>query len=128
MSDPTPEAYEAAGRAYCLTRFDYHRAAYVSDQARLDHIAVDASSTTEEPWLRVVVDAVWKIAEATVRAKVAAEIRSRPPISFPVVMRCVPYWNSLSGPYGNGYLEWCARIAEGNGDKTKTSSAGPSGG
>lgn len=76
MTEPTSEAYEAAARAYCLIRFDYLRPAYISDEAHLDHIAVDVSSTTDQPWLRAAVDAVWDLAEATVRAKVAAEIRS----------------------------------------------------
>lgn len=122
MTDPTPEAYAAAARAYCLIRFDYLRPAYISDEAHLGHIAVDVSSTTDEPWLRAAVDAVWDLAEATVRAKVAAEIRAES-------SRQRAIWGEHStATTADVAYDLAARIAVGNGDETKTSSAGPYGG
>jgi hypothetical protein len=100
LTDPT-EAYEAAARAYCLNQYTYDPVAYVSDRARRDHIAVDTSSTAEEPWLRAAVDAVFPIMEAATRAKVAAEIRQK---SFT--------W-CMDGT-GRHLVENCAKIAEGS--------------
>jgi hypothetical protein len=115
MTEPTPEAYEAAARAYCLIRFDYLRAAYISDEAHLDHIAVDVSSTTDEPWLKAVVDAVWDLAEATVRAKVAAEIRQVVAIADEVD---VTDWQRGYRACAQNVEVRFARIAEGKGDET----------
>lgn len=53
------------------------------------------------------------------RAAAAAAIRDLsqpPPKVFPVELSHSPYWSSLSGPYGDGWIEWCARVAEGKSD------------
>lgn len=52
MTDP----YLAAGRAYCLAKFDYD-GGYARADGREKHIAADAASTAATPWLRAVVDA-----------------------------------------------------------------------
>ncbi len=60
MAEPTPEAYEAAMRA--LSGAATSRGYRLRDE--------------REPLAHAAVDAVWDLAEATVRAKVAAEIRA----------------------------------------------------
>lgn len=61
--DPARQAaYEAAGRAYCLTRFNYPPGVYLSAEYREKQITLDASATAEEDWLTAVVDAVWDLA------------------------------------------------------------------
>ena len=52
-----------------------------------------------------------KVAAAAVRALAAPGAR------FPLDLCRSPYWSSLSGPYAEGYIEWCARIAEGGTDE-----------
>jgi predicted RNase H-like HicB family nuclease len=51
--------YEAAGRIYCLAKFDYNRDHYVSAEAREQHITNDAKSQSESGWFRAVVDHVY---------------------------------------------------------------------
>lgn len=101
MTSPTPEAYEAAARAYCVTKFPYPPTSYISDEARLGHIEYDTRGTLDDLWLRPVVDAVWRIAEREVRAKVAAEIRQKS------LTWC------MDGT-GRHLVENCAKIAEGS--------------
>ena len=81
MTEPTPEAYEAAFRA--VDDGDYNTA-------------------------QIAVDAVWKIAEATVRAKVAAEIRAA----------CECATSDDQAIVRSCEYERAARIAEGKGDET----------
>lgn len=64
MTEPTPEAYAAARNAAQAVYFS-HVGQTVTQAGRL-----------VDPYARAAVDAVWPIAEATVRAKVAAEIRA----------------------------------------------------
>ena len=58
MTDPDP-IYLTAARAWCTARFPYDHA---TAEAREQHIAHDAASTADEPWLRAVVDAA-RVAE-----------------------------------------------------------------
>ena len=115
MTEPTPEAYEAAARAYCRIRFDYRPERYASDEARQRRMATDATHTTQDSSLRAMVDAVWPLAEAQVRAKVAAEIRAEHERIRPRDMR---QFDGLVGMASSGAYENAARIAEGKGDET----------
>lgn len=54
MTDPDP-TYLTAARAWCLAKFPYDHA---DQAAREQHLAYDAASTADEPWLRALVDAV----------------------------------------------------------------------
>lgn len=53
-----------------------------------------------------------QVAAAAVRALAA------PGAQFPRDLCRSPYWSSLSGPYAEGYIEWCARAAEGPADES----------
>jgi hypothetical protein len=55
------EVYEAAGRAYCLARYTYSPAAYVSDEARERHIARDALDEARQPSTRAAVNAAVRL-------------------------------------------------------------------
>lgn len=95
MTEPTVEARKAAFAAWAES--DY--GGYESVQAA--------------------VDAVWPIAEATVRAKVAAEIRAW---AAQIAVRAEVLAGAPTGaadehPVTMGF-EMAARIAEGNGDET----------
>lgn len=140
MTEPTPEAMEAAARALpdamaCApwppSSEDELLATIEAGHLPEDYDLADANHRAHLAIVREVVTAVWPIAEATVRAKVAAEIRAG--IATSVARTEI----SMIGPDGVAGGQWLsesgiqrllARIAEGNGDETKTSSAGPSGG
>ncbi len=94
MTEPTVEARKAAFAAWAES--DY--GGYESVQAA--------------------VDTIWPIAEATVRAKVAAEIRT--------LCKCAT--SDDQDIVRSCEYDRAARIAEGNRDETKASSAGPPGG
>lgn len=67
-------------------------------------------------------DEIETLAEAAAsgRAQAAADVRKLQGVfRFPADLCRSPYWNSLSGPSAEGYIEWCARIAE-NGLETGT--------
>ena len=92
MTDPTPEAYEAAARA--LSGAATSRGYRLRDE--------------REPLAHAAVDAVWDLAEATVRAKVAAEIRTL----------CECATSDDQAIVRSCEYELAARIAEGKGDET----------
>lgn len=88
MTDPTPEAYAAARNA--------------AQNVYFSHVGqtVTQAGHLVDPYATAAVDAVWPHAEATVRAKVAAEIRAES-------------LNWCMGGTGRHLVENCARIAEG---------------
>ena len=90
MADPTPEVYAAAADAYRgeLQMGEWHAA--------------------EPGSLRAAVDAVWRIAEREIRAKVAAELRAA------LTSSARPPWAVIGNVYrAASVAEWAARIAEG---------------
>ncbi len=102
MTEPTPEAYEAAHRAIKATPH-----------------AGGAPNGLLHRFGQAAVDAVWPIAEATVRAKVAAEIRAtlRQLVDPVQLLIRVREGDADEHPLMMG-LHFAARIAEGNGDET----------
>ncbi len=117
MTEPTPEAYETAARA--LSKRIYGE---------------PTTSTPCDADALAAVDAVWPIAEATVRAKVAAEtllatadkLQQMTMDPFDLLTESTGVANAIR--VALWLRDEAARIAEGNRDETKTSSAGPSGG
>lgn len=70
MSEPTPQAYEAAALAKLKATPDSWRV----NEAEMPILAKELGARGHQ--LRSVVDAVWPIAVAATRAQVAAEIRA----------------------------------------------------
>lgn len=102
MTEPTPEAYEAAGRAVAAeTLARKHGQLCPCARSPIANIGLC------DCWIlpgarrdaRFAIDAVWPLVEAQVRAKVAAEIRAAGRVTHDLTS-AVTY-------------EWAARIAEG---------------
>lgn len=108
MTEPTPKAYEAAiaKAVRCLE----------------GAAANDGGIPAVARWL---VGEVWDLAEATVRAKVAAEIRTtlRQLVDPVQLLIRVREGDADEHPLMVG-LEFAARIAEGNGDTHDPNAAG----
>lgn len=99
MGEPTSEAYEAAAKAQIEAVGQYH------PPFTPEELAAQVLMRADRRDVRAAVDAVWPLAEAQVRAKVAAEIRAES------LCWCM---DSI----GRHLVENCARIAEGKGVET----------